>query len=67
MAGYDNIEFVDIDCLEGLNPLKRLLKSFFLKIYKLNIHFWNRVTSSSFHITSPEIFSYEIKVIARKP
>lgn len=65
-AGFDEIEFIDIECLEGLGLIKRLLRKFLLSIYKFNLHFWNKVTSSSFHKPSPEIFSYEIKVMARK-
>ncbi|MGB9794568.1 hypothetical protein [Caldisericum exile] len=65
MAGFDEIEFVDIEYLEGLF-IKRMIKKFLLRLYKFNIHFWNRVTSSSFHKPSPEIYSFEIKVIARK-
>ncbi|MGB9762806.1 MAG: class I SAM-dependent methyltransferase [Minisyncoccia bacterium] len=66
MAGFDEIEFVDIECLEGIPFIKRMIKKFLLRLYKFNIHFWNRVTSSSFHKPSPEIYSFEIKVIARK-
>jgi len=64
-AGFNEIEFIDIECLEGLGFMKRVLKKFLLSIYKFRINFWNRVTSSSFHKPSPEIFSYEIKVIAK--
>jgi len=66
IAGFSKIEFIDVECLEGLTFVKRYLKKLLLSIYKVNLHFWNRVTSSSFHKPSSEIFSFEIKVKARK-
>jgi len=38
-----------------------------MKYYKFKIDFWNKVTASYFHEPSPKIFSYEIKVMAKKP
>ncbi len=63
-AGFYNIEFIDPDCLEqSTSSIKRLIRSLLLQIYKWNYAFWNLVTSSSFHLPSPQIFSYEIKVL----
>ncbi len=64
-AGYEYIEFVDIDCTAGSSFLKGCCKKILLAIYKKNLNFWNKVTGSSYHIPSPQIFSYEIKAIAR--
>lgn len=64
-AGFIGVEFLDIDCTEGLPALKRLAKKFLLFLYTLNYRFWNRVTSSSIHEPSPMILSYEIKALAR--
>jgi SAM-dependent methyltransferase len=66
MAGFEEIKFIDIDCTEGLSTIKKIIKKFLLKIYKAKIHFWNIITSSSFHKQSPEIYSWEIKVLAVK-
>ena len=65
-AGFSKISFIDIDCTEGLKLTKRVLRKMFLSLYRLNFHFWNRITTSSFHRPSPQIFSYEIKVCAEK-
>jgi SAM-dependent methyltransferase len=65
-AGFSKISFIDIDCTEGLKLTKRILKKMFLSLYSLNFGFWNRITTSSFHRPSPQIFSYEIKVCAEK-
>lgn len=63
-AGFKNIEFLDVDGLDELVPVRRLIKYAFLQIYKLNKKFWNRVTSSYYHQSSLNIYTYEIKVIA---
>lgn len=66
-AGFREITFIDIDGLDvARNSLIRLFKKFFLNLYKLNMNFWNRVTSSMWHKPSPVIFTCEIKCIAKK-
>jgi 2-polyprenyl-3-methyl-5-hydroxy-6-metoxy-1,4-benzoquinol methylase len=64
-SGFSQVEFVDIDCTDGMNPINKFVKRVLLDIYRLKIKFWNKVTSSAFHAPSPQIFSYEIKAIAR--
>ncbi|MRR56755.1 MAG: class I SAM-dependent methyltransferase [Deltaproteobacteria bacterium] len=64
-AGFKNIEFIDTFGTAGSSFLGRIIKRVLTVVYKANIAFWNRVTSSSFHRPSPQIFTYEIKVIAR--
>jgi 2-polyprenyl-3-methyl-5-hydroxy-6-metoxy-1,4-benzoquinol methylase len=63
-AGFENIEYIDVDCTLGSTKIKTFIKKFFLAIYKLNIMFWNKITSSSYHQPSTQIFSYEIKAKA---
>jgi len=65
-AGFSSVDFLDVDCLAGSTGLNKLLRQFFLRLYKLNYAFWNKITASSFHRPSPSIFSYELKAIARK-
>ncbi len=64
-AGFKTVEFLDPDGLEDANPLVKFIKKILLEIYKGKVNFWNRVTGSSFHIQSPQIFTYELKVLAR--
>ena len=65
-AGFDDIKFVDVDCLEGVkNPIKKFVKKKLLKIYRANNRFWNKVTSSSYHNESLLINSYELKIIVK--
>lgn len=61
-AGFQNVEFLDIDCTLGnQSKIKNFIKKVFLKIYIANRNFWNKVTCSSYHNPSIQIFSYEIK------
>lgn len=62
-AGFDCVEFLDIDCLAGKGFISWLRKPF-LVLYKANRYFWNKVTCSYYHEPSPRIFSYEIKAKA---
>lgn len=63
-AGFEQIDFLDIDCTVGQNHIVSALRKFLLFFFKLNNSFWNKVTKSSFHMPSPVIYSYEIKVKA---
>jgi len=63
-VGFNNIKFIDIDCTIVSSTIKRIIKKLLLKVYVLNKTFWNRVTCSSYHKPSPQIFSFEIKVKA---
>lgn len=64
-AGFTSIEFVDIDCTFGKPLWRRYVIKFLQKLYQVNRHFWNAVTFSAYHAPSPEIYSYEIKVVAK--
>lgn len=64
-AGFDEINFVDPHDLMRHTFLAQILKKFLLSLYKLNKKFWNKVTASSYHKPSPEIYAFEIKVIAK--
>jgi SAM-dependent methyltransferase len=64
MAGFQNVEFVDVDCLAGVRQPIAMARSVLLYFYRLNYEFWNRVTRSQFHSSVP-IFSYEIKALIR--
>jgi SAM-dependent methyltransferase len=63
-AGFETIAFLDQDCTLGNSRIKILFRRFFLKLYRINKTFWNKVTCSYYHEPSPKIFSYEIKVKA---
>lgn len=64
-GGFNQIEFLDPYCVDGLSFPKKMIKLFLLKLFILNKMFWNKVTSSSYHRPSPMIFSYEIRGLAK--
>jgi len=64
-AGFKKIDFLDVEGIAGLPRLERLKRKFFLKIYRRNFAFWNKITRSAFHAPSPCIFTYELKVIVK--
>ena len=65
-AGFGSVEFLDPDGLSESRPTVRWLLSLLLMAYRLNFWFWNRVTNSFFHRPSPQIFTYELKVLAKE-
>ncbi len=61
-AGFEYVEFLDVDCTLSSPFYKKMIKKFLLNLYKVNKLFLNKVTRSSYHIGDfPLIFSYEIK------
>jgi 2-polyprenyl-3-methyl-5-hydroxy-6-metoxy-1,4-benzoquinol methylase len=62
-AGFEIINFIDIDCTAGMPWYKKMLKITALKLFKLKRKLENYATSSSYHKSSPDIFSYEIKIM----
>jgi 2-polyprenyl-3-methyl-5-hydroxy-6-metoxy-1,4-benzoquinol methylase len=60
-AGFKQIEFLDPKCLKGLSSFGRWKRKTLLRLYEIQLNFWNRVTASSFHKPSPRIYSFELK------
>lgn len=65
-AGFEDIEFLDLEGLDNTTGWKRFIKRIFLNIYLMNKNFWNKVTGSSYHMASPIIFTWELKCVAYK-
>lgn len=63
-AGYKNIKFLDRDGTKDSRFISKLFKNIFLPFYRAKKRFWNKITSSSYHEQSPEIFTYELKALA---
>jgi cyclopropane fatty-acyl-phospholipid synthase-like methyltransferase len=64
-AGFKSIKLLDRHGLDGTVFGFKAIKWCLLMLYVLNYKFWNYITSSSFHRPSPQIFTYEIKVLAK--
>lgn len=63
-AGFKKIEFIDKRATAGFGFFVRLIRNLFYPIYYANKLFWNRITSSGYHISSEVIFTYELKALA---
>ena len=63
-AGFKKIKFLDPKGIENFNIIIRAIKNTFLPLYKSINFFWNAITGSSYHKPSPQIFTYELKVLA---
>ena len=64
-AGFEEVTLVDPQCLAGLSKPRIYVRKFLLNIYRLKNTFWNKVTASSFHKPSPEVYSFELKMKAK--
>ena len=65
LAGFQDVTIIDADCTEGMHPLKASVVRFLLALYRLNYRFWNKVTCSSPHLPSENVFSFEVKALCR--
>ena len=65
-AGFPNATIFDPDCMMNTRPAYRPFRRILLELYKLRYRFWMRVTSSSTHRFSPDVFSFEVKATAEK-
>lgn len=63
-AGFTKIDFIDADGLDGVSTIKKPIVKILLKYYKFRKNFWNKITASSYHRPSPQIFSFELKALA---
>jgi SAM-dependent methyltransferase len=65
LAGFREVTIIDIDCTEGQAFPKAAVRRFFLWLYRLNYRFWNRISHSSSHVPSEDVFSFEVKAYCR--
>ena len=65
-SNFSEVDFLDIDCTFGLSKLKKFKRKLLLKIYRHFLNLIHEATGSSYHQPSPEIFSFEIKALAKK-
>lgn len=63
-AGFTQIEFIDPDGLDGVTSMKKPIVKLLLKYYKWKKKFWNKMTASSYHRPSPQIYTFELKALA---
>lgn len=65
-AGFCDVIFLDRYGYESSSFIIKNFKKIALSVYRFNKSFWNRITASSYHKPSPEIFTFEIKALISK-
>jgi len=63
-AGFTKIAFIDPDGTLHMNPLKKIIINLLIAYHKLKENIWNKILQTSFHKTSPRIYTFELKVAA---
>jgi SAM-dependent methyltransferase len=63
-AGFNNINFIDVDGLAEVTGIKKILKRTLLKIFKLVEKVKFTSTGATYHKPSPIIYTWEVKVLA---
>lgn len=65
-AGFAQIDFIDPDGTMHMQPVKRGAIKLLLRYHKLKENIWNKILQTSFHKNSPRIYTFELKVAAKK-
>ncbi len=65
-AGFKKIKFIDKRGTEGFGFIVRLIRNLFYPIYYANKLFWNKITSSRYHMSSPVIFIGGLKALVER-
>ncbi len=64
-AGFTQIDFIDPDGTQHMNPAKRIIIKLLLSYHRFKENCWNKILQTSFHKGSPRIYTFELKVAAR--
>lgn len=63
-AGFSNITFLDPDGTKHMNLIKKAIIKPLIFFYKLNEKLWQKILQTSYHKPSPDIYTFDIKVLA---
>jgi 2-polyprenyl-3-methyl-5-hydroxy-6-metoxy-1,4-benzoquinol methylase len=64
-AGFSKTELLDRHAVAGSKLLRRTVRLAFAGLYRLNYGFWKKVLGSPTHISSVDVFTYELKMKAK--
>lgn len=64
-SGFDSIDFINSDGYEDFPGIKSGFKKLLLRLFIANKHFWRKITLTQIHSPSPEIYTFEIRALAR--
>jgi 2-polyprenyl-3-methyl-5-hydroxy-6-metoxy-1,4-benzoquinol methylase len=63
-AGFSTMELLDRHAVAGSKFPRRTVRLAFAALYRLNYRFWKKVLGSPTHISSVDVFTYELKMKA---
>ncbi|MBK7560881.1 MAG: class I SAM-dependent methyltransferase [Chitinophagaceae bacterium] len=63
-AGFSHIEFIDPDGTKHMSYIKRVIIKTLLAYHIFKENMWHKILQTSFHKTSPRIYTFELKVVA---
>jgi 2-polyprenyl-3-methyl-5-hydroxy-6-metoxy-1,4-benzoquinol methylase len=63
-AGFSKIELLDRNAVAGSKFLRRTVRLGFAALYRVNYGFWKKILGSPTHISSIDVFTYELKMRA---
>lgn len=66
-SGFSNVNLIDRDATAGQSIATKLLRRLFFRLHGMRYSFWKRALASPTHITGTDVFTYEIKMLARAP
>lgn len=64
-AGFSKMELLDRHAVAGSKVLRRAVRLAFAAMYRLNYGFWKKILGSPTHISSVDVFTYELKMKAK--
>lgn len=64
-AGFSKTELLDRHAVAGSKLLPRAVRLSFAALYRLNYGFWKKTLGSPTHISSVDVFTYELKMKAK--
>ena len=64
-AGFSQVDLLDRYAIEGSSKFRGGVRLLLTKLYAYNYIFWKKILGSPTHISSTDVFSYELKVRAR--
>lgn len=65
-SGFQNIKFIDIYATQNLNIIAGTLRLLTLKLFEIIFKIILKITGNGYHAPSKNIFTYEIKCVAKK-
>ena len=64
-AGFAAPEIIDKRATDGLAMMPKFLRTLASLVYELNYRFWKKMLASTTHVASVDVYTYEVKAVAR--